>query len=121
MIAGPPNHAPHRTAACLVAAVAVALGREPQRRRRGIFVEPRPHWIPQLRRSGLFLMMSPLTGLGMAIGVGLLLPACRVRDSRVAVAPGSEPQRRRRGIFVEPRPQWIPQLRRSGLFLMMCP
>ena len=40
-----------------------------QRRRRGIFVEPHPHWIPQLRRSGIFRMMSLLTDGG-----------CKVRD-----------------------------------------
>ena len=34
-----------------------------QRRRREIFVESRPKWKPKLRRSGLVLMMSPLTGL----------------------------------------------------------
>ena len=53
----------------------------------------------QQTSSGIFLMMPPLTGLGMDI----------------VVAPGREPQRRRRGIFVEPCPKWILHLG-SSLF-----
>ena len=46
--------------------------RSRQRRRRDIFVEPRPHWIPQLRRSGIFRMLSPLTDGGVTVRASVL-------------------------------------------------
>ena len=41
--------------------------RSRQRRRRDIFVEPRPHCFHQLRRSGIFRVMPPLTDGGVTV------------------------------------------------------